>query len=70
MSDLLKRNPECVSCEHLPRCTGGCMAESITDEGDYLVPDRRACYFHRHIGAEAVRRTADEAIRICCGAKA
>lgn len=63
VADLLERNPECASCGHLPRCAGGCMAESMTDEGDFLVPDRRACYFHKHIGVEAVRKVADEAIR-------
>ena len=38
------------------------MADGITDDGDYLVPDSRCCYFHRHIGEEAVRAVADAAI--------
>ena len=40
----------------------GCMVEGITDDGDYLVPDSRCCYFHRHIGEDAVRAVADSAI--------
>ncbi|MBQ8136587.1 MAG: SPASM domain-containing protein [Clostridia bacterium] len=63
ISDLLAKNPECAACEYLPKCCGGCMVESITDEGDYLVPDQRCCYFHKHIGEQAVRDAADAAIR-------
>ncbi|MBR5162866.1 MAG: radical SAM protein, partial [Schwartzia sp.] len=66
ISDLLAKNPECAKCEHLPRCCGGCMIEGITDEGDYLVPDGRCCYFHKHIGEAAVRETADAAIAEYC----
>ena len=66
MSAFLKHNPECRSCRHLAACCGGCMVESTTPEGDYMVPDSRSCYFHRHIGEEAVRRVADEAIRRYC----
>lgn len=64
ISDLLSKNPECAACEHLSKCCGGCMVEGITDEGDYLVPDDRCCYFHRHIGETAVREAADAAIRL------
>jgi radical SAM protein with 4Fe4S-binding SPASM domain len=63
VSDLLKKNPACAACEFLPKCCGGCMVEGITDEGDYLVPDGRCCYFHQHIGENAVRAVADAAIR-------
>ncbi|MBR3248187.1 MAG: SPASM domain-containing protein [Clostridiales bacterium] len=66
ISDFLEKNPECVACEHLPQCTGGCMVESMTEEGDFLVPDKRTCYFHKHIGADAVRKVADEAIKKYC----
>ena len=62
MSDLLAKNPECAACEYLPVCCGGCMVEGITDDGDYLVPDLRCCYFHKHIGEQAVRKAADAAI--------
>ena len=62
ISDLLAKNPQCAACEYLPKCCGGCMVEGITDEGDYLVPDERCCYFHKHIGADAVRAVADAAI--------
>ena len=62
VSDLLDRNPDCASCEYLPKCCGGCMIEGITDDGDFLVPDRRCCYFHKHIGEAAVRAVADAAI--------
>ena len=66
ISDLLKKNPECAACEHLPRCGGGCMLESMTEDGDFLVPDQRSCYFHRKIGEQAVRDVADKAIEIYC----
>lgn len=62
VSDLLAKNPDCAACRYLPKCCGGCMVEGITDEGDYLVPDSRFCYFHKHIGEEAVRAVADAAI--------
>ena len=55
MSDFLKKNPECASCEYLTKCCGGCMLEGITDDGDYLVPDRRICFFQKNIGEAAVR---------------
>ena len=63
VSELLDKNPECRSCPHLPSCCGGCMLDGITEEGDYLVPDGRCCYFHKHIGGDAVRKAADEGIR-------
>jgi len=66
LSDVLKHNPECASCQYWPRCTGGCMVECMNEEGDYLIPDRRICYFHRNIGEEAVRQIADEAIQKYC----
>lgn len=62
VADLLGKNPECAQCEHLSACCGGCMIQGITDEGDYLVPDDRCCYFHKHIGEAAVREAADAAI--------
>ena len=67
VSDFLARNPECAGCEHLSACLGGCMVADITDEGDYLVPDRQCCYFHKHVGEQAVRETADAAIAQYCG---
>ncbi|MBR2822195.1 MAG: radical SAM protein [Clostridia bacterium] len=66
ISDLLAKNPQCVSCEYLPKCCGGCMVQDITDEGDYLVPDSRCCYFHKHIGEQTVRAVADAAIAAAC----
>lgn len=66
VSDLLEKNPGCAFCEFLPRCCGGCMIEGITDDGDFLVPDARCCYFHKHIGESAVRAVADAAIEKYC----
>ena len=62
ISDFLAKNPECAECEYLPRCCGGCMVQDITDDGDFLVPDKRMCYFHKHIGEQVVREAADAAI--------
>lgn len=62
VADLLAKNPECASCEHLPNCCGGCMAQNMTDDGDFLVPESRCCYFYKHVGEQAVRDIADAAI--------
>ena len=64
VADLLARNPECSACGHLPNCMGGCMVQSMSEEGDYLIPDQRCCYFHKHIGEAAVREIADAAIAL------
>ncbi len=58
----LPQNPECVKCEHLSSCADGCMVESMSDDGDCLIPDQHCCYFHKHIGEAAVRDAANEAI--------
>lgn len=63
MSDYLAKNPDCASCKHLAKCCGGCMLEDMTEAGDFLVPDGRTCFFHKHVGEDAVRAVADEAIR-------
>ncbi len=39
------------------------MVEDITDDGDYLVPDQKTCFFHKHVGEAAVREVADAAVR-------
>ena len=62
ISKFLEKNPECAECDKLMVCHGGCMLADITDDGDYLVPDKRCCYFHKHIGEDEVRKVADEAI--------
>lgn len=62
VADLIARNPQCEKCEHLQSCRGGCMLESITEDGNCLVPDERCCYFHHHIGEATVRAVADAAI--------
>lgn len=62
ISDFLAKNPECAECKYLPRCCGGCMVQDITEDGDFLVPDSRMCYFHKHIGEQTVRDAADAAI--------
>lgn len=62
VSDLLAKNPECVECPHMPACCGGCMVEGITDDGDFLVPDQKCCFFHKNVGEQTVREIADAAI--------
>lgn len=63
VADLLEKNPSCAGCEHLNECCGGCMAQDMTEGGGFLVPDRRCCWFFKHVGAEGVREVADAAIR-------
>ena len=63
LSDLLEANPECKECEHFGKCTGGCMVSDITDDGNYLIPDQRNCYIHKHIGVENVKKAIDDAIK-------
>ncbi|MBR3317936.1 MAG: radical SAM protein [Atopobiaceae bacterium] len=62
ISDFLNKNPDCATCEHLPKCCGGCMLAGIDDAGNFLVPDERICYFFKNIGEQAVRDVADAAI--------
>jgi radical SAM protein with 4Fe4S-binding SPASM domain len=61
--NLLERNPECAECEYLHDCGGGCLAQNMTQEGDFLIPDSRICYFFKNVGADAVKQIADQAIR-------
>ena len=63
---LLDKNPECANCEHLHKCLGGCMVEGIDDDGDYLHPDPHACYFHKHVSEDTIRKIADDAIARYC----
>ena len=63
VGDLLKDNPGCEGCSSLLECLGGCLLEGLTQSPDGLGPDPKACYFHRHIGKEAVVAVADRAIR-------
>lgn len=57
-----EENPECVGCEHLRSCLGGCMLESTTPEGNFLHRDERCCWFFKNVGEEAVTRVAEAAI--------
>ena len=66
VADLLEQNPECASCEHLPKCCGGCMVDSISEEGNYLIPHQAICHFFKNIGEDAVRTVADKAIEQYC----
>ncbi len=66
LSDLLNKNEECRTCLHLNSCLGGCMLEGMDDEGDFLHPDPHSCFFHKHVGEEAIRKIADEAIEKYC----
>ncbi len=62
LSQLWDANPECKECEHLGKCSGGCMVSDISDDGNFLIPDQRNCYIHKHIGIENIRKAIDEAI--------
>lgn len=63
VSDLLDNDKECRSCPHLNKCCGGCMLESMTEDGEYRVRDKRICYFYKNIGEHAVNEVADTAIK-------
>lgn len=66
VSALLEKNPECRDCEHLRSCTGGCLVQDMSEDGDYLIPDHRVCWFFKHIGVDAVKEVADAAIKKYC----
>lgn len=66
IEDLMAADPECAQCPHLKVCCGGCMVDGITLEGEYARRSKISCYFHKHIGAEAVRSIADAAINKYC----
>ena len=55
VEDLVKVNPECKDCKYLYKCSGGCMVESASEDGNYMIPDQRCCYFHKNIGEDEVR---------------
>ena len=42
------------------------MLEDMTEDGDFLVPDGRTCFFYKHVGEGAVRAVADKAIEQFC----
>jgi radical SAM protein with 4Fe4S-binding SPASM domain len=62
LAEFLEKNPECGKCEHWKKCGGGCLVQDISENGDYLVPDKRRCWFFKNIGIEAVKIIADAAI--------
>jgi radical SAM protein with 4Fe4S-binding SPASM domain len=64
LSALLEKNPECRECEHLKKCYGGCLVQDMSEDGDYLIPDHRTCWFFKNIGDDGVRNIADEAISL------
>ena len=66
MEDLMANDPECAKCPHLKTCCGGCMVDGVTPEGEYAHRSKASCYFHKNIGAEAVRAVVDAAIKTYC----
>ena len=66
VSALIEKNPECRDCEYLRICTGGCLVQDMSEDGDYLIPDQRVCWFFKHIGVDAVKEVADAAISRYC----
>ena len=62
LQQVKDHNPDCKECDMFLKCAAGCMVESMTEDGDYLMHDERICYFHKNIGEDAVRKIADEAI--------
>ena len=66
MGDLMAADPECAQCPHLKACCGGCMVDGVTPTGEYARRSMTTCYFHKHIGAAAVRSVADAAIKTYC----
>jgi radical SAM protein with 4Fe4S-binding SPASM domain len=66
MENLMANDPECAECPHLKTCGGGCMVDGVTPEGKYAHRSWTSCYFHKNIGADAVRAVADAAIKMYC----
>lgn len=62
VSDYLRENPRCASCEHAIRCMGGCRAaalEAVPD--DYFAPDPLTCTLFRGGWVEKIHATVQEA---------
>ena len=66
MENLMANDPECAECPHLKTCCGGCMVDGVTPDGKYAHRSKASCYFHKNIGAEAVRAVVDTAIKTYC----
>ena len=66
MANCREENPECLDCEYLKKCLGGCMLEGTTPEGNYLHRDERICWFFKNVGEDKVRSIADAAIKEFC----
>ncbi len=52
IQQLVDHDSKCRDCVHLLECNGGCLAEGMTETGDYLQHDPMACWFFQHIGLE------------------
>ena len=62
MANCTQENPECLECEHLRACQGGCMLQDTTPEGNQLHRDERCCWFFKNLGEDAVHAVARAAI--------
>lgn len=58
VQDIAEHNPECLGCEHLSMCGGGCRMQAFEDTGDFLGTDRRTCEFFKNAAAERFRAAA------------
>ncbi len=60
--DSLPENVRGIIGRLTEKCTGGCLVQGITEDGDFLRPDPKLCWFFRNKGAGAVKEVADAAI--------
>ena len=60
---LLDANPECLECEYLSRCAGGCRAHAVSaDPTSWTGKDPIACDFYRNGWYERVVEAAEKAL--------
>ncbi len=60
---FLDANPECLECEYMRQCAGGCRAHALNeDPTNYLGKDPIVCDFYKSGWSERVKEVADAAL--------
>lgn len=61
-SELLRENPQCAECPHLPKCGCGCRGESLARRQGMYGIDPNKCAFFLHGWEEKLRRTMERCL--------
>ena len=61
VGDVRRGNSECVKCEYIDRCAGGCRNAALLAGGDYYSVDPEVCYFYKNGWEERIKAAAQPA---------